>query len=251
MLLNKLDNPIESCELKFAGNGLSEGQFAAYASVFDGNDVFKDTIKKGAFVDTLKNRSRPVRMFFQHNSSIVLGKWPDLHEDKKGLSAVGEFTPGNTHADNTHASMKHGAIDSLSIGYRIPKGGYTNKAKGCDCDPDDWCMHPDGRIITKVDLVEISIVSLPADDKARVSDVKMETITSLKDAELILRDSAMFTRKEATSFVSQLKSLCQSDSDTELREKITELKSQLLGHKSHSALASMLDKYNLSDLINN
>jgi len=249
MLLNNLDNPIERCELKFAGNGLSAGQFEAYASVFDGNDAFKDTIKKGAFSDTLKKRARPVRMFFQHNPSVVIGKWLDLHEDSKGLKSVGEFTPGNTNADNVHASMKHGAIDSLSIGYRIPKGGYTNKTKDCDCDPDDWCMHATGRIITKVDLVEISPVTLPADDKARVSQVKLETITSLKDAELMLRDSAMFTRKMATAFVSQLKALCQSESDAELNEQIAELKSRLAGHDAAVHLKQMLDRYSLENLV--
>ena len=249
MLLNKLDNPLASCEFKFAG--MQEGQFTAYASTFNGVDSYKDTILPGAFEDTLATRKQPVRMFWQHDPSVVIGKWLDLREDDKGLLAVGELTPHNTHAENAYASLKHGAIDSLSIGFRIPAGGSKDKQKDCDCADTDWCMHFPGRDISKIDLIEISPVSLPADNNAHVSAIKMEQITSLKDAELLLRDSAQFTRKMATSFVSQLKTICQSDSDAELRKQITKLECQLLGYNQRSELAQMLDKYDLSKLIHN
>lgn len=246
-MLNKSDTPLERCELKF--DGMSDGQFEAYASVFNGVDSYLDTIHPGAFAKTLLERKKPIRMFWQHDPNIVIGKWLDAREDEKGLKVRGEFTPGNTHAENAYASMKHGAIDSLSIGFRIPKGGYINKAPTCDCDEDAWCMHPAGRDIKEIDLIEISPVSLPADAGASISAIKMEQITSLKDVERILRDSALFTRKTATSFVSQFKTLCQSDSDTALKERITDLERQLLGQKSKSELASMLEKYDLSNLI--
>jgi hypothetical protein len=248
-MLHKLDNPLECCELKF--DGVRDGQFEAYASVFNGVDAFKDTILPGAFEKTLTDRKKPVRMFWQHDPSTVIGKWLELREDETGLHVRGEFTPGNTNAENAHASMKHGAIDSLSIGFRIPQGGAIDKAKECDCNETDWCMHQTGRDIKEIDLIEISPVSLPADLQASVSVVKMEQITSLKDAELVLRDSAMFSRKEATSFVSQLKKMCRCDTEADLKQRITELERQLFGYKSKSELANMLDKYNLSDLINN
>lgn len=248
-MLNKLDNPFERCEFKFAG--MQDGQFTAYASVFNGVDAYKDTILPGAFADTIKDRKQPVRMFWQHDPGIVIGKWLDIREDDKGLLVVGEFTPHNTNSENAYASMKHGAIDSLSIGYSVSQGGFKNKPKDCDCSDTDWCLHQPGRDISKIELIEISPVSLPADSHASVSAVKMEGITSLKDAELMLRDSAQFTRKMATSFVSQLKTICQSDSDIELRKQITELECQILGYKSKSELTNMLDKYDLSKLINN
>ena len=248
-MLNRIDNPLASCEFKFAG--MQEGQFTAYASTFNGLDSFKDTILPGAFEDTLQTRKQPVRMFWQHDPSVVIGKWLDLREDDKGLLAVGELTPRNTHAENAYASLKHGAIDSLSIGFRIPQGGSVNKAKECGCGDTDWCMHPTGRDISKIDLIEISPVSLPADSNANVSSIKMEQITSLKDAELLLRDSAQFTRKMATSFVSQLKTICQSDSDAELRKQIAKLELQVMGYSRKSELAQMLDKYDLSKLIHN
>ena len=248
-MLNKLDNPFERCEFKFAG--MQDGQFTAYASVFGGIDAYKDTIHAGAFEDSLKERKQPVRMFWQHDPGKPIGKWLDLREDEKGLRAVGEFTPHNTDAQNAYSSMKHGAIDSLSIGFRIPNGGAKDKEKDCGCSDTDWCMHPPGRDIHKIDLIEISPVSLPADSNANISAIKMEQITSLKDAELLLRDSAQFSRQMATSFVSQLKALCQSDSEDELRKQITKLELQLLGYKQKSELAQMMDKYDLSNLINN
>lgn len=248
-MLQKIDNPLEACEFKFAG--MQDGQFSAYASVFNGVDSYKDTIHPGAFEDTLKERKKPVRMFWQHNPNMVIGKWIELREDEKGLVAVGEFTPNNTDAGNVYASLRHGAIDSLSIGFRLQKGYFKQKAKECDCDDNDmWCMHPRGRDIFKIDLIEISPVSLPADQDATINAVKMmKEITSLKDAELVLRDSAMFSRKMATAFVSQLKTLCQSDSDDELREQIAELKSRLNGHEAVKQLSSMIDKYDIRKLI--
>ena len=250
MLLNRMDNTL-GCEFKFAG--MRDGQFEAYASVFNGVDDFKDTIHPGAFAKTLIERKKPVRMFWQHDPSIPIGKWLELREDENGLLVRGEFTSGNTNAENAYASMKHGAVDSLSIGYkRLVNGvGYKNKPRTCECADNDWCMHTSGRDIYELNLIEISPVSLPADASASVSDVKMQGMTSLKDAELLLRDSALFSRKEATSFVSQLKKLCRSDSEMDLKQQITELESQLNGYKSKSELANMLDKYNLSDLINN
>lgn len=246
-MLYKLDNPLDRCEFKF--EGMQNGQFTAYASVFNGCDSYKDTIHPGAFEETLKDRKQPVRMFWQHDPGKVIGKWLDIREDEKGLRAVGELTPHNSDSENVYALLKHGAVDSLSIGFRLQKDGFKNKPKECDCAEDDfWCSHPSGRDIHKIDLIEISPVSLPADADATISAVKMEQITSLKDAELVLRDSAMFTRKMATSFVSQLKTICQSDSDAELRKQITELERQLLGYKSNSELSRMLDKYDLSKL---
>ena len=38
-MLNKLDNPFERCEFKFSG--MQDGQFVAYASVFNGVDAYK------------------------------------------------------------------------------------------------------------------------------------------------------------------------------------------------------------------
>ena len=215
MLLNKLDNPIESCELKLEGGGLRDGEFTGYASVFEGKDSYNDTISRGAFVDTIENRRRPVRMFYGHSPGRVIGKWLEMCEDDHGLFVKGEFTPGNDDAKNVHALMKHGAIDGLSIGFRIPKDGAEEIEDG-------------GRRINKIDLVEISVVSLPADESAIIQTVKsisdeIKTINSLREAELFLREAGNFPRSMAKAYISQLRAVYLRDAD-ETRQQEEALK---------------------------
>lgn len=232
MLLNKYDNPLESCQLKFAGAETDSGVFTGYASVFGGVDSFGDTITKGAFLDTLENRKRPVRMFYGHSPGRVIGKWLDLVEDETGLFARGELTPNNRDAMDVYASMKHGAIDGLSIGFRIPQGGAEDIEDG-------------GRRINKVDLVEISVVSLPADDTARVQTVKsiadeISQIKDIRDAELFLREAGNFPRSMAKALLGQLKHVYLRDADIERkqmealrdgRQWVNELVDTLLNHR--------------------
>ncbi len=184
------DISLQDCNIKLSS---SPGVFSGYASVFNGNDSYNDTIKPGAFSKTLEERTRPPLMLFGHNSERVIGKWISLKEDDIGLKIKGEFTPGHTDAMNTYASLKHGAIDGLSIGFRIPKNGADEKEDG-------------GRIIKEIDLGEISIVTFPADMDARVSVVKedIDRIKSLKDAEQFLREADKFNRNTAKDFVSVL-----------------------------------------------
>lgn len=224
-MIHKLYNPLNDCELKFSE---SDGTFTGYASVFGGNDSYNDTIEKGAFAKTLEGRSRAPLMLYGHNPGRVIGKWVELKEDENGLMAKGEFTPGNTDAQNVYASLKHGALDGLSIGFRIPKGGADKKEDG-------------GRIIKEIDLVEISVVSMPADSDARVSVVKaeIESIESLKDAELFLRDSGAFSRAAATAFVSRINELHQCDTVKHLQDEITRLEQKLRGE---NAITDLIEK---------
>lgn len=206
------DVSFAECEIKLSRNA---GRFQGYASVFGGVDSYGDTIEKGAFASTLDGRKRMPLMLFGHNPGRVIGKWLNLSEDSKGLTGEGEFTPNHTDAQNAYASMKHGAIDGLSIGFRIPKGGAEDKKEG-------------GRIIRSIDLVEISVVTMPADDSARVVAVKeqLEAIASLRDVEAYLRDSGL-SRSSAQTLLSRIKALVLSDSGEGVDET-SEIKSRLL-----------------------
>ena len=92
------------------------GKFSGYASVFGGIDSYGDTIAPGAYKDTLQGRERPIRMRWNHYGPVI-GKWLSMVEDTKGLLVAGELTPGHRVAIDTYASLKHGAVDGMSIGY--------------------------------------------------------------------------------------------------------------------------------------
>jgi len=175
-------------------------KFSGYASVFGGSDSYGDTIMPGAYKKTIKKRDRPIQMRWNHYGPVI-GKWSKIEEDEKGLYVEGELTPGHSVAEDVYASLKHGSVTGLSIGYRPVQIRELGEGK---------------RELKEIELIEISAVESPADVAAQIGNVKsdIEEAASLKDYERILRDAG-FTRADATALVSGIKSLDQSDSDPE------------------------------------
>lgn len=172
-------------------------KFSGYASVFGGVDSYGDTIIPGAYKSTLENRKRPVQMRWNHFGEII-GKWTDIKEDERGLWVEGELTPGHSKAEDVYASLKHGAVSGLSIGYR-PVKAIDNEHGGDD--------------LYEIELIEISVVESPADINAQVASVKsiIEKAETLKEIEALLRDVGGFSRADATTLVSRVKSLTHGD----------------------------------------
>ena len=193
---------IDKLELKFDDSTM---KFSGYASIFGGVDAYGDTIQPGAYANTLKNRARPIRMRWNHWGDII-GKWLTLKEDEKGLYVEGELPPGHSVASDVYASLKHGAVDGLSIGYRVRAFEQLND---------------DRRLLKEIDLLEISVVEEPADLGARIGDVKnvIEQCETLKEVESILRDAGGFNRIDAKALVARIKSLSKRDAETEQPDK--------------------------------
>lgn len=194
MLVQKTLN-ISDVSLKMHGD---TGKFSGYASVFNGKDSYGDTIVKGAFSEAIKN-STP-KMFFNHQWDMPIGKWLKATEDDHGLFVEGELTPGLAIASDVRAAMKHGTLDGLSIGGYLKKGDYE--------DTDD------GRLIHKwSNLMEVSPVVFPADNSARITNVKSIDFESVlpeckteRDIERLLRDAGL-GKWEAMAIVSRAKAI--------------------------------------------
>ena len=200
---------LESCELKFASDETT-GEFEGFASTFGNKDRQNDIIVKGAFAETIKGRNTAL-MLKNHDPRNVIGKWVSFKETDHGLMVKGELTPGHTEAMNTYASLKHGAMSGLSIGFQIPDGGSK--------------VEDEVRTISKIKLIEVSIVSMPANEMAQVTAVKadwIESLTTLRDFENMLRDAG-FTKSAATCFVSRVRALGRSDSAKDVKDEISKL----------------------------
>lgn len=182
---------LQALELKFADGGM---KFSGYASKFGLVDSYGDTIVPGAYKDTLVGRDRPIRMRWNHYGPVI-GKWLSLAEDSVGLIVEGELTPDHRVAMDAYASMKHGAVDGMSIGY-IPEKSVENHATGT-------------RLLEKIKLIEISIVEEPADLGARIEAVK--SASTIREIEAILRDSGGFSRGDAVTLMSRMKSVLQGE----------------------------------------
>lgn len=135
------------------------GVFEGYASLFNRKDQGADIVLPGAFRDTLRERGASgVRMLYQHNPAEPIGVWEMLVEDERGLLARGRLMADVSRGREVLALMRAGAIDGLSIGFKTIRA-RRDRVRG-------------GRLIEKVDLWEISVVTFPMLPDARISTVK-------------------------------------------------------------------------------
>ena len=197
----------------------SDGAIEGYGSVFDVIDSYDDAIAKGAFSKSIgehKSAGTMPAMLWQHDSSQPIGIWTEMSEDDKGLTLKGKLALDTEKGKEAHALLKMGALNGLSIGFMSKQWAY-------DKDTDI-------RTLTEIELWECSIVTFPANSKARITGVKSsDEITTLKDAERVLRDSG-FSKQDALAFVSRVKTLSsRSDSDDmgELKSALIRLKSTI------------------------
>ena len=173
------------------------GEFEGYASVFDTEDSYGEFIAKGAFkkgLQKLAKEKRKLKMLWNHNRDEVIGTYTEAHEDDKGLYVRGRFTRGVRRADETHLLMKDGAVDSMSIGAYVIKFNEDVKAKKIT--------------YTELQLREVSPVTFPALDAARVVSVKsLSEVSDLAELERHLRDVGGFTHDQAKAIIAKSKAL--------------------------------------------
>lgn len=144
-----------------------DGTFHGYASVFGEVDLGRDIVQTGAFTKSLKTRpASRVKMLRDHDQREPIGIFIDIVEDAKGLKVTGKLILDTVKGRETHALMKAGALDSLSIGYRT-KASRLDKAKGL-------------RLLDEVELHEISVVTFAMLPTATISSVKSENTTDLR-----------------------------------------------------------------------
>jgi HK97 family phage prohead protease len=124
-------------------------RIAGYAALFEVPDGAKDTIRKGAFARTLKQRAAPVPLYWEHDTGQRIGTVTHLAEDERGLQVIARIERGDARA--VHLLLQH-AVSGLSFGYRAR--GYRRT--------------PCGRVLEDIDLIEVSLVTHPLQFGARV-----------------------------------------------------------------------------------
>ena len=139
------------------------GSFSGYASTFGGPpDSYGDVIAPGAFARALAEHessgSRPA-MLWQHDTRAPIGLWTRLREDQRGLAVEGKLTLEVQRAKEAYALLRDGALGGLSIGFRTRRSEAGEHG---------------GRLLTELELLEISLVTLPANAAARVATVKAD-----------------------------------------------------------------------------
>lgn len=144
---------------------INANRFAGYAAVFSVPDSGGDVIVPGAFKTSL-TKAAQLPLLWQHDINTPIGVIETLNEDTRGLKITGRFTTGAQTGRDANALVRDGALSGLSIGYRVRQFSLNTLRKI--------------RILTELDLVEISVVTFPMQPLARlmVQDLPKPTSTT-------------------------------------------------------------------------
>lgn len=151
-----------------------DGRFAGYASLFGRPDQGGDVVMPGAFAASLRQRgASAVRLLFQHDPKEAVGTWERIAEDGHGLWVEGRLIGGVPRADALRRLIAEKALDGLSIGFRTVRA-VKEGATGL-------------RRLHQIDLWEISIVTFPMLEGARITPSSPDAGATLRAAIALLR----------------------------------------------------------------
>lgn len=137
---------------------------AGYASLFRVGDLAGDIVAPGAFAASLARRgARRLGMLHQHAASAPVGVWDHAAEDARGLFLRGRIIEHSLAAAHAAGLVRAGVLDGLSIGFA---------ARAATRDPASGL-----RVLTEIDLFEVSLVSFPMLPAARLVVVSPRTNT--------------------------------------------------------------------------
>jgi HK97 family phage prohead protease len=132
-----------------------DGRFSGYASLFGQLDGGGDIVMPGAFGKSISRRRGRIRMLFGHDPKEPVGVWEAIGEDGRGLFVSGRLSDGVARADDLRRLIEAGALDGLSIDFRTVRATR-----------DGGTGH---RRLHEIELFEISIVTFPMLEEARIA----------------------------------------------------------------------------------
>lgn len=147
-------------------DGLKEGQFVAYASVFNNVDSYGDVVMPGAFANTLaewQKSGNPIPLLFGHNMSdpdYNLGGVVTAEEDNVGLKVTAQLDLENPKALQTYRMLKGRRINQMSFAYDEVDSGV-----GMREGEHVWELR-------ELKLYEVSVVTIGANQETEILAVK-------------------------------------------------------------------------------
>ena len=167
--------------VQMPAKGIVEG----YASTFDREpDSYGDVIAPGAFAESLerwKATGKCIPLLYGHNMEdpeCNIGRVTEAHEDERGLYVVAEFDEDNPKAQYVRKLVQEGRLWQFSFAYDIKDAG--------DIEIDGhYCYE-----LRRLDIFEVSLVQIPANQHAEVVDVKAAGELEVKSGRRISKATA-------------------------------------------------------------
>ena len=143
-------------------NGGVEGYFSTYEKE---PDSYGDIIEPGAFTNTIEKRKAPGHPFplcFNHDFDKIIGVVDSIEEKENGPFISAHFLDTEL-AQDVRKFVQSGAVYQFSFAYDVLKRR----------DPDDEeKIKGVTNVLQEVEVYEVSIVTVPANQNAVVTDVK-------------------------------------------------------------------------------
>jgi HK97 family phage prohead protease len=141
-------------EVREDGDGF---RLEGYAALFDSRSEnlggFTETIRRGAFRQSLKSRNN-IMFYYNHDSNQVLASTRAgtlrLEEDERGLKVSASIAP-TSYGRDAKILVERGDVTGFSFGFSMPTRGG-----------DEWNAEGTERILKSVRLFEVSLVGSPA-----------------------------------------------------------------------------------------
>lgn len=153
------------------------GVIKGYASTFDRiPDSYGDVVAKGAFAKTLETwaqREQPVPILWGHRTDdprYNIGAVTEIHEDERGLYFEGVLDAENETAQYARRVFKQGRAYQFSFAFAVLDEGEVTLEDGTKANE-----------LRELELYEISLVQIPANQNAQVVEVKAGRRNSRKD----------------------------------------------------------------------
>ena len=168
-----------SFEAKALSKGSKSLKIAGYANTTT-KDRAGDIVTAEAWAKGVENfRQNPV-MLYQHKHDCPIGRFNQITVDKKGIYVEGTVSEAAEKNHGIHTLIKDGALKSFSVGFRVLDGKYNSK--------------DDTMLITDVELLEISVVSVPCNQESLFSLRK--SFDSPEDYSSFVKSFAIATESE-------------------------------------------------------
>lgn len=200
-----MEHKYKSFELKAKDDGT--GMIAGYFSTYDEEpDSYGDIIKPGAFTETIKKREEsghPFPLCFNHDFSSIIGAVNSITDTEKGPYIEATFLDTEL-AQDVRKMLQSGAIYQFSFAYDVlgwEEPNEEQKKKGIF------------NILTKLEVFEISVVTVPANQNA--------VATEVKSVEPETKQGRRNSQKDA-EVIKQIRDLAQSLLDSEDEDKPTQ-----------------------------
>ena len=152
-------------------DGLAEGEFTAYASVFGNKDSYGDIVMPGAFLDTLtewKDSGNVLPLLFGHNMQdpdFNIGSVVEAKEDEHGLFTRNLLDLESPKAAQVYRLLKGRRLSQMSFAYDVIEGGEGERQR--EDGTKEWFYE-----LRKLKLYEVSVVPIGANQETEILAVK-------------------------------------------------------------------------------